>query len=270
MLRRWLRSRPRAQPHPAVLQSSAVGLIHFPTLTMPPPTASRVRRSEFRAFGLEPSAASTEAPATTQGILDELEVVDFSRRRVIVVGVTHDQAARNALRWAYQRAVADDATLVVVTAFEPPCPALTIYGWASIDARDAAVAAKFVQDNVVRDELQSQNRGTRIRTVIARGDPAKVLVEAARNADLLVVGRRTSRLRSIASRSISRRCASRADCPVVVVRGAVSVGNQSSPTRRRPVAPAGNARSGSSADGAARHLEHARAHPQFEFRRHAR
>ena len=63
------------------------------------------------------------------------------------------------------------------------------------------------------------NRGTRVRTVITRGDPAKVLVEAARNADLLVIGRRTGRLRSIASRSISRRCASRADCPLVVVRG---------------------------------------------------
>ena len=133
MLRRWLRSRARSEPGLAMLRSSAVGLIHFPTLTMQPPTAPGAPGPYFGNFRLEPSAADAGRPAAVEGLVGEFQGGTFSRPRRIVVGVTHDQSARNALRWAYETATANDATLVVVTAFELPCPALTIYGWARID-----------------------------------------------------------------------------------------------------------------------------------------
>jgi nucleotide-binding universal stress UspA family protein len=267
MLRRWLRRRARSELGSAVLQSSAIGLIHFPVATMQPPKASGACGADVHDVRLEPSAAHTGHQPATEDLLGDFKAANFSRPRRIVVGVTHDQGARNALRWAYQTAIADDATLIVVTAFESPCPVLTISGWAFIDARDAAAAAEFMQDNVLRDELRSENPRPRVRTVITRGDPARVLVAAARRADLLVVGRSTSRLWRFPSRSVSRRCANRADCPVVIVRSGVVARHRSGPALRRVPTPADECRGGNSVDTADGRMHHARGHPQFEFRR---
>jgi nucleotide-binding universal stress UspA family protein len=240
MLRKWLRRRGTSELRTAVLQSSAVGLMHFPDPTMPLPT---------------------------ERLASEIEAANLPTSRRIVVGVTHDRGARNALRWAYQSAVANDATLVVVTAFEPPRPALTIYGWAFIDPRDAAAAAEFVQDNVLREELPAESRRAPVRTVIARGEPASVLVDAARSADLLVLGRGTSRLWRVASRSISRRCANCAVCPVVIVGNEVDSRRRSDPPMGSGLAAADRSPGRKAVRTAGARAHHARGHPQFEIRR---
>ena len=93
-----------------------------------------------------------------------------------------------------------------------------MYGWACIDTGDAEAAARFVQSNVLHSELSSESPTVRIRSLVGPGDPVRLLVAAAEDADLLVVGRRSSRLRNLLTRSVSKGCADLARCPVVVVR----------------------------------------------------
>ena len=52
------------------------------------------------------------------------------------------------------------------------------------------------------------------------GDPARVLLEAAHDADVLVAGSRGhSGVASLLLGSVSQHCAHHAPCPVVIVRG---------------------------------------------------
>jgi hypothetical protein len=106
-----------------------------------------------------------------------------------------------------------------VTAYDVPHPVPTMYGWTCVNERDAEIAAHFMQRNVLHEELRGEHCSTRVRSVVARGDPASVLVATASRADLLVVGRRTARGRRLIARSVSERCATHADCAVVIVRG---------------------------------------------------
>jgi nucleotide-binding universal stress UspA family protein len=58
----------------------------------------------------------------------------------------------------------------------------------------------------------------RIRLHVIEQEPAQALIEAAKGADLLVVGsRRHGGLTSILLGSVSQRCVHHAPCPVVVV-----------------------------------------------------
>ena len=183
----WLRKRRARRSQPAILQSSAAGLIHFPTPTL-------------------------------QSDDDLRPTADLPRSGRIVVGVTHDRAARNALRWAARAALSADATLVVVTTYNLPCPVPTMYGWAYIDEQAAEDTARFMQRNVLYDELRGQGLTDRIRPIVTRGDPASVLVATARHADMLVIGHREGRRRLSLARSVSKGCVKSAECPVVVVR----------------------------------------------------
>lgn len=57
-----------------------------------------------------------------------------------------------------------------------------------------------------------------VRAETMRGDAAQVLVDASRDADMLVVGNRGhGRFASAFLGSVSNRCAHHAKCPVVVV-----------------------------------------------------
>jgi nucleotide-binding universal stress UspA family protein len=63
--------------------------------------------------------------------------------------------------------------------------------------------------------------GVDIRPVVVEGNPARALLDAAKGADLLVVGSRghggfTEALLG----SVGQHCVHHADCPVVVIRGA--------------------------------------------------
>ena len=144
--------------------------------------------------------------------------------RKIVVGLGNDNAARGALRWASEAASASGALLVIITAYSFPRPAVSFEGavYACID--DARAAAQFTQDRAIRRVLSGC--ATRVARLVVRGDPAAMLVEASATADLLVVGRRSSRWRRLLTGSVSKDCLARAACPVVVVREA--------PVDRRP------------------------------------
>lgn len=136
-------------------------------------------------------------------------------RRVIVVGVDGSAASIEALRWAAGTADATGAELAAVTCWDyPPSYGMSAgYGdWnPAADARsivDQAITAAFPEP-----------RADTIRTTVTQGHPAEILIEASRNADMLVVGSRgRGGFVGLLLGSVSAYCAEHALCPVVVVR----------------------------------------------------
>jgi nucleotide-binding universal stress UspA family protein len=141
--------------------------------------------------------------------------------RRIVVGVDGSATSRHALRWAAEEARSHGSQLHVVHAWEVPAPAVAV----GVGRRTAPPegqhdeASRLVAD-VVRDELGEAPPGD-VRTSIGRGAAAGVLLDAARDADLLVVGSRgLGGFRGLLLGSVSTKMAAHAPCPVVIVRPA--------------------------------------------------
>ncbi|MFL6055321.1 MAG: universal stress protein [Actinoallomurus sp.] len=135
----------------------------------------------------------------------------------IVVGVDGSEPSRAALRWALRQARLTGAAVEAVIGWEVPIT----YGWdlALVQNDDIeAAAAKTLQETI------EQEAGPRpevpVLSRVAEGNAARVLLEAADGADLLVVGNRghggfTGALLG----SVSQHCVQHANCPVVVIRG---------------------------------------------------
>ncbi|MEV5986607.1 universal stress protein [Streptomyces sp. NPDC052051] len=140
---------------------------------------------------------------------------DVSGARV-VVGVDGSPSSHAALHWAVRYAGLIGASVDAVAAWELP----GMYGWSApavdADFDEEAARQELVQE--LRDVLGEQGAAS-VRALLVRGHPADVLLRAARQADLIVVG---SRGRGGFARallgSVSQQVAQHAHCPVVIVR----------------------------------------------------
>ena len=123
----------------------------------------------------------------------------------IVAGVDGSEGSKVALRWAVQEARLRHAELRAV------------YAWTAPAAPEQAEARL---ESVVAEAV-GETSGVAFTQVAVEGDPTRVLVEAARDADLLIVGSRRRRtVGGAGGRSISKECVRQAPCPVVIVRAA--------------------------------------------------
>jgi nucleotide-binding universal stress UspA family protein len=149
----------------------------------------------------------------------------------IVVGVDGSEGSKAALRWAARQATLTGACLDVVMTWEVP---VLPYGvWAGYDASGQA---QETLDATVEEILGSSKPDHLVATVI-EGRPECALLEAAKKADLLVVGCRGHGLfGGLLLGSVSQRCATHASCPVVVV-PRMSIGRASSSTASSPPRP---------------------------------
>lgn len=143
----------------------------------------------------------------------------------IVVGVDGSAESRAALRWAADVAVRLGAGLEVLQAWQYP-PALhewealpSNYGYLPLLPRIQQVE-QGIRDGLatIVAEVLGEQPGAAVTQRVVDGHAAQVLIDAADDAALLVVGRRGhSGLTGLLMGSVARACSEHANCPVVVV-----------------------------------------------------
>jgi nucleotide-binding universal stress UspA family protein/CRP-like cAMP-binding protein len=141
---------------------------------------------------------------------------DRGERR-IVVGVDGSPSSTAALRWAFRQAELTGAVVDAVAAWRLP----SSYGWApdttggtsfEDEARNGLTAAIA--------EVSGGDSAVEVRPKVVWGHPAQVLVDAAKGAELLVVGSRGhGGFVGALLGSVSQHCVHHAPCPVVIIRG---------------------------------------------------
>jgi nucleotide-binding universal stress UspA family protein len=138
----------------------------------------------------------------------------------IVVGVDGSDGAQEALRVAVQEARLRGAGLRVVIAWHMPAMAYGTVGFSpDIDPADFKDSASAALEKALA-ALGRQANGVQIERVTRRGQPAQVLLEEARGADMLVVGSRGhGGFVRILLGSVSHQCALHAACPVLIASG---------------------------------------------------
>ncbi len=137
----------------------------------------------------------------------------------IVVGVDGSDTSRKALVWAYDEAGHHGASLVVVTTWQPPT--LPLYG--SVPPEEYGDQPRKEALELLErftSELVPKDPAVDIRTSVEEGkNPAKVLIERSKEADLLVVGSRGhGGFAGMLLGSVSQHLVAHSECPVVVVR----------------------------------------------------
>lgn len=139
-------------------------------------------------------------------------------RPVIVVGVDGSAASKDALRWAARQAQLTGGEVNAMIAWEFP-PSFGYY----VDYSEAEFVAdaRKTLDEAVAESL-GEPPSVPVTFSVVKGQPAAVLIEASRSADLVVVGSRgRGAFAGMLLGSVSQRCVQHATCPVVVVRPSV-------------------------------------------------
>jgi nucleotide-binding universal stress UspA family protein len=138
----------------------------------------------------------------------------------IIVGIDGSDHSRHALEWAVREAAVRHAPLTVFTVQQA-----VIGYWGSPvlypgDADLAEQGRKTAQEetDTVLEKIGSESRPSSVTVRAATGLPAEALLEAAADADLLVVGSRgAGGFKSLPMGSVSTQVTHHARCPVVVI-----------------------------------------------------
>jgi nucleotide-binding universal stress UspA family protein len=141
----------------------------------------------------------------------------------IVVGIDGSDASKEALRWAVEHARALEAEVVALHAYEAPMPVPDVAPASPVDLPGLVTemhegAVRLVTEIVA--EVAGDGASVEVAAIAEEETPSKALIDAARDADLLVVGSHGHRLGSLVLGSVSLECAQHAACPVLIHRGA--------------------------------------------------
>jgi len=170
---------------------------------------------------------------------------DTAAGGVVVVGVDGSPGSSAALDFALREAARRGDRLRVVVAVESPEPWIAAYGHLlrppPPDPLGEAARAGWgwVRDAAVRlrgSAHTGAHAGAEVEVHAAHGAPAHVLLSAARDAALLVVGHRgRGAVASVLLGSVGLRCVLDAPCPVTVVRPAPVTEPVAAPMALTPV-----------------------------------
>lgn len=137
----------------------------------------------------------------------------------IVVGIDGSQGARRALEWAITEATLRDAHLVVIHAWLEPAAV----------AVGSVITAGGVEPEVFEDtawriltdlvaEVDTSGLPQGMESHVVAGGAARALLDAAQDADLIVVGSRgLGGFTGLLLGSVSQQVAHHATCPVAIV-----------------------------------------------------
>lgn len=133
----------------------------------------------------------------------------------IIVGVDGSEASKRALRWALEEAEARHATVKAVAAWQPPDEARGLVPHRESFAASEN-AARQALDGTVHDVTSAMGL-TAPESDVREGHPAEVLVDEARDAQMVVVGNRGhGRFAETLLGSVGQRVIEHAACPVVI------------------------------------------------------
>jgi len=149
------------------------------------------------------------------GPAQQASTTDPAAKARIVVGVDDTPQARHALQWAQFMAVALNAEIDAIAAWE--ISAVEAEEWSDDIHPESETATQL--HTIVADALGAQPQ-VLIREMISHGPPADELVKASEGAQMLVVGSRGHRgLHELLMGSVSSTSATRARCPVLTIHG---------------------------------------------------
>jgi len=134
----------------------------------------------------------------------------------IVVGVDGSALSMNALEYAIEEAQLRKAELHITYAY--PVMAMGVTGSTGRDYYDSveSEAKQFLQGLMTKAPATD---GVVVEWLAAPGNPSEVLIEASKEATLLVVGSRgVGGFIGLLMGSVSTQCVHHSHCPVLVVR----------------------------------------------------
>jgi nucleotide-binding universal stress UspA family protein len=134
----------------------------------------------------------------------------------IVVGVDSSRTSLKALRWALEEARMRGAELELVHAFPRP----ELVGMTMVVTLPSDDELREASEQVLADALAAVGgaEGLTVTQRVGAGGPASVLVESAKDAELLVIGSRgLGGFRGMLLGSVTQQVIAHAPCPVVVL-----------------------------------------------------
>lgn len=134
-----------------------------------------------------------------------------------VVGVDGSGSSKEALRWAARLAPSLNATIHAIVAWEYPILLGTDGGMPG-SWKPNETANEILKDSL--DDAFGNERPKGLKASISQGHPTFVLLDASKNAEMLIVGSRgLGGFAELLVGSVSSECAEHAKCPVLVVHG---------------------------------------------------
>jgi nucleotide-binding universal stress UspA family protein len=122
-----------------------------------------------------------------------------------------------ALRWACREASLRGAEVHAVHAMEAPCHSVASYAAVSAHDHPGGVNVDVMWRSVMPDAVP----GVQVRTEVAEGLAARVLLDRCEGADMLILGTVSDMPGGLRSAGpVIRACLLRAPCPVVVISAA--------------------------------------------------
>ena len=137
----------------------------------------------------------------------------------IIVGVDGSAHALNALRFAIEESRYRNCPLLVVEVWQLPYIAEEVGPDAAalLDEPTRKRAADVLQTQVDK-ALAGQPRPENMQVELRTGNPAEVLIELGRTADLLIIGARgRGGFRHLLTGSVATQLVNHAPCPVTIV-----------------------------------------------------
>ena len=134
----------------------------------------------------------------------------------IVVGIDSSMSSIDALRWAVQQAQLTGSVVQALMAWQYPPAGMVPSAPADLDFNaEARQALDAAIEGVISGATSIE-----VTRVVEEGEPGPELVQASKDATLLVVGSRGhGAVVGMLIGSVSQYCVTHAHCPVVVLRG---------------------------------------------------
>jgi nucleotide-binding universal stress UspA family protein len=145
-------------------------------------------------------------------------MTDAHQRPTVVVGTDGSEGSLAAVRVAAEEARLRQGELVVICAWHPPVVgSIPAYGVGAPVADTLAELRQALEDTLAVEGL-GPDADLEVRAVVVQDNAARALLDAAAEADLVVVGTRGhGGFAGLVLGSVSHQVVSHAPCPVMVV-----------------------------------------------------